>query len=174
MFVSKLKKYLLNDKRFLKDRRFKIFGNKLYDPCIWYFNKYTISRAFSIGLFFAWIPVPLQMLLAAGFAILFKANFPISIALVWLTNPITMPIFFLFAYKVGMIFFSISSPGTLDLELSFAWLFNKMCDVWQPFILGCVICAFVSAVFGNICVRLLWRLLIIKNWYMRKKSKKIN
>jgi len=172
MFIYKLKKILLNDKRFLKDKKLKIFGNRLYDPCIWYFNKYTISRAVSVGLFFAWMPVPLQMFLAAGFAILFKANFPISVALVWLTNPITMPIFFLFAYKVGMVFFSISVPNHLDFELSFAWLFNKMCDIWQPFILGCIICAIVSSVLGNILVRLLWRFLVIKSWYMRKKAKK--
>jgi len=174
MFIKKLKKLLLNNKKFLKDKKFKIFGRKLYEPGIWYFNKYTISRATSIGLFVAWMPIPLQMLLAASFAILFKANLPISVALVWLTNPITMPVFFLFAYKIGMTFFTSSNlnPNVLNFELSFAWLFNKMCDIWQPFILGCIICAIVSSIIGNILVRVLWRFLIIKSWYTRKKNKK--
>jgi len=172
MFIFKLKKTVLNNKKFLNDKKLKIFGKKLYDPCIWYFNKYTISRAASIGLFFAWMPVPLQMFLAAACAILFKANLPISVALVWITNPITMPVFFLFAYKIGIIFFPISETINIDFELSFAWMFNKMCDIWQPFIFGCILCAFVSSILGNICVRLLWRFFIIKSWYMRKKNKK--
>ncbi len=172
MFINKLKKLLLNNKKFLENKKFKIFCISLYDPCIWYFNKYTISRAVSIGLFFAWIPVPLQMLLAASFAILFKANFPVSVTLVWLTNPITMPIFFLFAYKVGVMFFSVSVVSDIYFELSFAWLFNKMCDIWQPFMLGCIICAVTSSVVGNVLVRLLWRFLIVKHWYTRRRDRK--
>jgi len=172
MFIDNFKKLLSDNKRFLKDKKFKIFGKRLYNPCIWYFNKYTIARAASIGLFFAWIPIPLQMLLAAAFAILFKANLPLSVMLVWLTNPVTMPIFFLFAYKVGMMFFSVSVVTDIYFELSFAWLFNKMCDIWQPFMLGCVICAITSSIIGNILVRLLWRFLVIKHWYTRRTEKK--
>jgi uncharacterized protein (DUF2062 family) len=49
-----------------------------------------------VGLFCAFIPVPFQMLLAAPSAIIFSANLPVSIALVWITNPITMPPIFFF------------------------------------------------------------------------------
>jgi uncharacterized protein (DUF2062 family) len=37
-----------------------------------------------VGLFCAFIPVPFQMLLAAPSAIIFSANLPVSIALVWI------------------------------------------------------------------------------------------
>ena len=43
-----------------------------------------------VGLFSAFIPVPSQMLLAA-IAIVTRVNLPISVALVWITNPITIP-----------------------------------------------------------------------------------
>lgn len=172
MLIFKLKRILSKNKKFLNDKKFKIFGKRIYNPYIWYFNKYTISKGVSIGLFFAWMPVPLQMLFAAGFAILFKANLPVSIIFVWLTNPITMPILFLAAYKIGQLFFTVASTSVFKFELSFSWLFNKTCDIWHPFITGCFVCAIVSSILGNITVRLLWKFSILKNWRMRKRSKK--
>jgi len=172
MFKNKLKKFLFNNRKFLDNDRLKIFGKKLYNPCIWYFNKHTISRGIAIGLFFAWIPVPFQMVLAAGFAILFKGNLPISVSLVWITNPITMPVLFLFAYKIGMTFFSVSVNNNIAFELSFTWLYNKMYDIWQPFLLGCIICALITSILGTFLFRIIWRLLILKYWYERKKIKK--
>ncbi len=154
----------------LKSSKFKIFGSSIYNPSIWYFNKYSISRATSIGLFFAWLPVPFQMFLAAGFAILLKANLPLSISLVWITNPVTMPVFFLFAYKVGNFFIPIFIDNNFYFEFSFAYFFYKMNAVWKPFILGCLICGFLSALLGNLFVRLIWRFSILKSWKDRKKK----
>ncbi len=167
MIINKLRKILSKRDKFLKDKRFRIFGERLRHPSLWYFNKYTVSRAFSIGLFCAWVPVPMQMLLSGSLAIVFRSNFPVSVSLVWLTNPFTMPMLFLFAYNIGA-FFLKTEPIIFDFELSFSWLINKMCYIWQPFLLGCFICATVSSIVGNICVRIGWRISIILNWFNRK------
>ena len=61
----------------------------------------AVARAMAVGLFAAFIPIPLQMLLAAVLAITVRGNMPIAISLVWLTNPITMPVVFICTYMTG-------------------------------------------------------------------------
>ena len=124
MLKNKFKKFLFSNKKLLNSRNLKIFGKKLYTPYIWHFNKYTISRGIAIGLFFAWIPVPFQMVLAAGFSIIFKGNLPISVSLVCITNPITMPVLFLFDYKICILFLNTTINENIIFELSFTWLYN--------------------------------------------------
>ena len=71
------------------------------DPNLWHLNRHSAAGGFGIGLFFAFWPVPFQMWLSAFAAIPLRVNLPLSVATVWLTNPITMPPIFYGAYKVG-------------------------------------------------------------------------
>ncbi|MBT6206474.1 MAG: DUF2062 domain-containing protein, partial [Francisellaceae bacterium] len=134
---------------------------------LWHFNRVSVSRAFAIGLFFAWIPVPFQMLLAAGGAIILSANLPISIALVWLTNPITMPPLFYIAYKLGSIILD-TPPSPFKFELSMEWLIRLFSHNWQPFAVGCSVLAFVSSIVGYCTIKVIWRYMTIKSWNERK------
>lgn len=60
-----------------------------------------ISRGFSIGMFWAFIPMPFQMFPAFIFCWLGRANLPLAILCVWLSNPLTYAPFFYSAYYVG-------------------------------------------------------------------------
>ncbi len=170
MLINKFKKLFRNDK-FVNVEKLKFLGNRIYNPFLWYINKYSVSKGFFIGLFIAWMPLPFHTVLVAIFAFLFKANLIVSILVVWISNPITMPILFLFAYKVGCFF--IEPLVRTDLNFSLACLFNKMIDIWQPFLLGCVLCAIFSSVVGIIFVRLAWRFFVIKSWIKRKKKSEL-
>jgi uncharacterized protein (DUF2062 family) len=66
----------------------------LADPELWKWNKRTIAKAFAIGLFCAFLPIPGHTVLGAVLAVIFSANILLSMLLVWVNNPITMvPIF---------------------------------------------------------------------------------
>ena len=78
-------------KKIRDHKHLRIFGKLLHNPSLWHMNRHSVAKAFAVGLFFAWVPVPFQMVLGAGGAILFHANLPLSVVLVWLTNPFTMP-----------------------------------------------------------------------------------
>jgi uncharacterized protein (DUF2062 family) len=148
----------------------KLFGKLLHDPNLLHLNRRSVSGAFFVGLFMAFVPLPSQMIFAAAAAILLRVNLPISIGLVWLTNPVTMPPVFYFCYKVGA--WVLHTPVTKHtFELSWAWLQTELGSIWQPFLLGCFICGLASAVLGAAVMRLLWRWHVIKQWNARKQRR---
>ncbi len=168
----KLIKRYLPDPGKIKDNKFlSIFGSILHDPQLWHLTRYSVGHAFLVGLFCAFIPVPFQMLLAAGGAVLFRANIAISVALVWITNPVTMPFLFGFAYIVGITILGKDSDD-FHFELSYEWLSDHLVDLWEPFLLGCLICATVCAILGYLGVRIFWRFHIANAWQERCKNRR--
>ncbi|WP_444998308.1 DUF2062 domain-containing protein [Aliikangiella sp. IMCC44359] len=165
-----IKQYLPNPNT-IKDNKFlSIFGKVIHDPQLWHLTRYSVSHAFFVGLFCAFIPVPFQMLLAAGGAILFRANIAISVALVWITNPITMPFLFGFAYLVGVWTLGQES-SEFQFELSWQWLADNLNQFWQPLLLGSLICAVICAAIGYLGIRLFWRFHILNAWQERIKKR---
>ena len=142
-------------------------GPLVHDPSIWHINRRSISGAIALGLFCAFIPVPFQMLIAAVGAILLRVNILISVPMVWVSNPVTMPPLFYFCYRVGL--WVLNSPDKgFDFELSFRWLGNELLYIWQPFLLGCFLVGSISALLGYAAIRLLWRYQVAKNIKIRK------
>ena len=171
MIQRYLKKVSPDREKLKQYKILNIFGKFIHNPNLWHFNRYSVPKAFAVGLFIAWIPVPFQMTLAAFGAIIFNANLPLSIALVWLTNPITMPPLFMFAYIIGAKILEIPIKP-FNFELSIDWLTSLIGDIWEPFLLGCLICGVVSALLGNIIIKWLWWYITVKNWKERAKRRK--
>jgi len=155
-------------------KHLQIFGRLLHDANLWHFNRRSVSGAFAIGLFCAFIPLPLQMVIAAAIAILVRVNLPISVSLVWITNPVTIPPIFYAAYKTGALVLG-QEALTSDYQLTAEWFKEQLHLIWQPFLLGCLICGIISAFIAYTSIRLLWRLHIIsliKERRQRKKSRR--
>ncbi|MCW9025562.1 MAG: DUF2062 domain-containing protein [Gammaproteobacteria bacterium] len=140
----------------------RIFGTLLHDPNLLHLNRRSVSYAIGIGLFLAFIPIPFQMVPAAACAIIFRFNLPIAVAMVWISNPVTIPPIFYFCYTVGT--WMLQTP-TLDIEFQASpeWLATELAAIWEPFLLGCFTVSTVSGLLGFITIRLLWRLHIVKH-----------
>ena len=136
----------------------------LHDPSLWNFNRKSISKAFAVGLFFAFMPVPFQMLLAAPGAVIFSANLPLSIALVWITNPLTMPAIYYGCYKLGAWLLNVQIEADFIMSLEYVW--QVFDTIWQPFLLGCLIVSVVSALIGYFGVQFIYRFRV----YRRSKK----
>lgn len=170
---KRLLKRIFPDHRTIRRHHYiRVFGDLLHDPNLWHLNRRSVSSAFSIGLFVAYIPIPFQMVLAAAIAILCRANLVVSVSLVWITNPVTMAPIFYFAYKTGAWILD-TQTRQVQFELSVNWLTTELGLIWQPFLLGCFLLGTVSAVAGNIFVRWFWRLHVSKNWQQRRKQRKL-
>lgn len=150
-----------------KQKALKIFGNLLYNPNLWCLNRRSAAGAFAIGLFIAFVPLPSQMILSAGLAVACGVNLPLSIALVWVSNPITMPVLFYFAYKLGA--WVLSEPPThFHFELTWKFLVEQMSSIAPPLLVGCMICGLVCAIVGYFGIQGLWRYSVVRSWQKRQ------
>jgi uncharacterized protein (DUF2062 family) len=173
--AKKFFKQWMDELKHIRDHEhLKVFGNFIHDPNLWHLNRYSVSTAFSVGLFAAFMPMPFQMVLAGALAIFFKANLPISVALVWLTNPITMPPLFYLSYKVGAWVLRMPFQANIQYELSLHWIAETFHSIGAPFLLGCIILGLVSGTLCNILIRLYWRIVIMKEWHSRKEKRRKN
>lgn len=151
-----------------RSRSMKIFGRLLHDANLWHLNRRSAAGAFAVGLFCAFIPVPFQMFLAAAAAIPFRVNLPLSVAMVWVSNPITMPPLFYLCYKLGAWILS-QPPQPFAFELSWVWLATSVSTIGPAFLLGCLIFGVVSSITGYFAIRILWRQSVIAAWQERAK-----
>lgn len=150
----------------------KVFGKLLHDPNLLHLNRRSVSSAFAVGLFMAFVPVPFQMLLAAAAAIIVRCNLPIAVGLVWISNPVTIPPMFYFCYLVGAAILG-GEHEPFQFELTWKWLMEGLGAIWEPFLLGCAVVGIISALLGYFTIRLVWRLHIIsliKERKLRKNS----
>ncbi|TDG13999.1 DUF2062 domain-containing protein [Seongchinamella unica] len=149
----------------------RLLGNWIYAGNLWHINRYSASMAFFVGLFIAFMPIPGQMLVAAALAVLFRCNLPLSVGLVWITNPVTLPPIFFLAYKLGAMIIGVPLQP-LKFELSFYWLTHRLEDVWQPFLLGCLLCGLFFGSLGYFVINILWRLRVARMMRERRRRRR--
>ncbi len=163
-----LKKLSADPKKLKEHKHLKVFGVLLDKPNLWHMNRRSVSGAMAVGLFCAFIPLPSQMIIAAAFAILFNVNLPLSVAMVWLSNPITMPPLFYACYLLGA--WLLNTPAQeFSFELSWEWISVSLANIWQPFLLGCLIAGILSSLLGYFGMRGFWRYAMIKKWRARNR-----
>ncbi|QSX38572.1 DUF2062 domain-containing protein [Shewanella sedimentimangrovi] len=153
----------------LRDHKhLQIFGTLLHKPNLWHLNRKSAPGAFAVGLLCAWVPIPFQMVLAAAMAIVFNVNLPVSVALVWLTNPLTMPVMFYGAYLLGAKLLG-HTPQQFTFELSWHWLESSLATIGPPFLLGCAVIGIISSLLGYFVIHNLWKYSVLFKWRKRYK-----
>lgn len=101
------------------------------------------------------MPIPFQMILSAALAIVVRANIAISLALVWFSNPITIPPIFYFAYKVGT-WILATPPQKTTFTFSWHWFHSQFLHIWKSLIIGSLVCGITSAAIGYMLVKLIY------------------
>ncbi len=162
-----LKQLAPSPTRLKEIKALRLLGDWLLDPNLWHINRFSASMAFFVGLFVAFLPLPGQTLIAAFMAIKLRCNLPLSVALVWITNPVTIPAIFYLAYKVGATI--LGAPVTPPaFEPTTAWLADSIANIWQPLLLGSVICGLLFGSLGYFVINMLWRWRVSVHWRRRK------
>ena len=109
------------------------------------------------------------MLVAALIAISLRANVAVAVVLVWISNPLTMPIMFYGAFLLGTTITG-DSISAMPNELTLNWLGAEIQHLWQPFLLGCLICGIIFGGIGFITAKVFWRAHVIRAWRKRNTN----
>jgi uncharacterized protein (DUF2062 family) len=123
-------------------------------------NRKTVTRALLVGIFIAFIPMPMQMLAVLAVLPFFKFNVPIAISMVWLSNPVTMPFMYYIEYLTGN--FLLMKKGIKSVELSMEWFQTNFDDIFIPLYFGAFFYSFVVSI----------AIFYISNWCWMSSVKK--
>ncbi|MGY3903769.1 DUF2062 domain-containing protein [Aeromonas lusitana] len=165
-----IKRWLPDQDKLKEHKHLRLFGKLLLDANLWHLNRRSAAGAFAVGLFMAWIPLPCQMLLAAGGAIACRVNLPLSVALVWLSNPFTMPPLFYAAYLVGCQLLGQPTQH-FDIQFTWVWLVSVFETLAPPLLLGSLVLALLSSLIGYALIRTFWRINTVRQWQKRKVAR---
>jgi uncharacterized protein (DUF2062 family) len=133
------------------------FKALVLDRGCWTFNRHSVTRAFALGLFIAFIPptpLPVHIVTCVILGVLFRLNLPVLIATVFVSNPFTWV-----PQVAGSIWVGAKLMG-LDLmpmlhELHHPW--RHLGDLWAPLLLGALVLGLAAAAAGYVLAQLAWR-----------------
>lgn len=177
---QQLKAWLPKPEELRKNKVIAVFAPFLADARLWHLNRNSLMRAIFVGVMCAFFPLPGQMPLALMGALAFRANIPMSIALTWLTNPLTaLPVYW-FAYLVGATLLGEPTIGLravgVMLTDTTVWLFHNGANPFESqqffslkaFALGLVTTGILTSLVLNLTFSLFWRYRITKDWKKRR------
>lgn len=125
-------------------------------------NRKSVSRGVLVGLFWAFIPMPMQMLAVVAVTPFLRFNVPVAISMVWLSNPFTMPPMYYIEYLTGN--FLLGKEGPSDIEITMKWFSENWDNIIIPLYTG--------AAFYSIAVSSLIYFLINRLWISSVKKEK--
>lgn len=149
---ARLRKILPSHEKIKEQKILKIFGKLLHKREIWSSSRRKILGGVFIGIFVAFIPMPFQMPLVALLAIIFNVNLPITILLVWISNPLTMPFIYYFEYELGNFVLNVKDP----IKFSFETMNENINEIALSLYVGTAITSTVLAFLSVFILNLLW------------------
>lgn len=165
-----LKRHLPTAAEIRANRSLRFFGRLLHEPNLWHLNRRSVSVAAAVGGFCAYIPFPVQMPCAAVLSLVLRCNLPLAWSVVWITNPFTIAPMFFFSYQVGA--WLLDWPELAEsMEFSFERLAEQIGHIWQPLLLGSLLCGIALGGLFYVVVRVLWRLHVAQRWRRRGRSR---
>lgn len=131
-------------------------GDSLLDRELWHPDASRIAAGFSLGAFFAIMPIPFQTIPAALLAFLTRSNIAAALVAVWITNPFTAPFFLYAQYRLGAWILNDPHPIRIDFQQNIDWS-QFFTEAPKAFMLGSVALGLIVAVLVYPLTLVLWK-----------------
>ena len=167
------KRIIPNPATIKNNRYLKVLGTAMHNSDCWHLTKHSVAGAFFIGVFCAFLPMPFQTVLAGFLAIILKRNLPLSVGLVFISNPITMAPIFYFNYLIGSLFF----PETVLVDYAliddiWAWLSENFSHIGPPLIVGSLLVGLIAGALSYFTIHGFWVWQVNQKWQKRRELRK--
>ena len=122
---------------------------------LWIFNRHSVVWGITLGIMCSWIPMPFHTWIAVAFALVIDCNIPLVVISIWFANPITMPFMYYVAFRVGEALMHLH-PSNMAFHPSIKDLMAVFDQIWQPLLLGCLICSIFCGMASYLICNFLW------------------
>jgi uncharacterized protein (DUF2062 family) len=147
----------------------KPFTALVLDRGCWTFHRHSVTRAFALGLFIAFIPptpLPVHLVTCVILGVMFRLNLPVLFATVFLSNPFTW-----LPQVAGSIWVGAKLMG-MDLmpvlhEPHHRHLWAQVSQLWAPLLLGALVLGLAAAGCGYVLAQCLWRARVL--YHLRRR-----
>jgi uncharacterized protein len=170
----------LPSKESLHDRRsLRWLGPLLRRPWLWQLSRRRVAAGAAIGVFFGFIIPVLQIALAAGAAVVLRANLPAAAVSTLVSNPFTYVPIGVMAHKTGAALLGREADPAIaraqaealveqfdGSETERAWS-KRLLSVGKPLMLGLAVFAVVGAAVTWASVNVIWMGLVA--WRRRRR-----
>lgn len=146
-------------------------AHRVLAPELWRFTRRSVPRGVALGMVTGiMIPVA-QIFFSALLALPFRANIPVASLTTFLTNPLTTPPLWAFAYWVGrkILHFDATVPGQpiATHVANDSWLNWLWSEAGPALITGLVTITIIASILGYMISAVGWRLWIARKWRKR-------
>jgi len=167
-----LRSFLPHPAQLVSRRGLKWLAPFVEDSNLFHLNRQSVSMAFAVGIFCAFLPLPGQMIIAALIALVLRCNLPLAVILIWISNPLTMGPMFYLTYSFGRWLLG-SPPMDFSLQLSWEWFRAQGSHLIGPLVLGSLITGLVCGAAGYFIILGLWRWQVMKSWGLRQSRRQL-
>lgn len=175
-----IKKIIPTPEKLKAKRGMKRIGTFLENyPAIFVMNRKTVALGFAIGVSMGVLPLPLQLLTSITLVILTSSNICAMFLGSLVSNPLTLPLIYLSAYKIGSIFLSTETNNLRDFTFSISAIFsqnsahlsNFFLHVGKALLIGLPIEGFILWIISFFSMTFLWKLMVVREYNKRKKTR---
>jgi uncharacterized protein (DUF2062 family) len=169
-----IRKWIPSEERVRAHPSLRWMAPLLRRPWLWHLSRRSVALGAGLGVFFGFLIPVLQILGAAIFAVLLRANLPVAAAATLVSNPLTYAPIFVLAYRTGAVL--LGEPvepaqahawvGAADAEDDGSWV-ERAKAIGKPLFLGLAVFAVVGGLLAWAAVHLLWTLAV---WWRRRRG----
>ena len=128
-------------------------------------NRKMVTKGILVGLFWGFIPMPMQMAGVMATTPFMRFNVPIGLATVWLSNPVTYPPLWYLEYLTGNLI--LGHEGIDNIELTMQWFQDNWDAIVLPLYVGTAFYSTVVSYLIYLLLNWLWKRSARREWEKR-------
>ena len=153
------------------------FANRILAPELWRFTRRSVPRGVALGMLVGIIIPIAQIVFAALLALSCRANVPVAALTTFITNPITTPILWVVAYKVGdwilhLDAMTYGQPINTQLRSDPGSWLQWLTGAFSVAAFGLIVLAVVFSAIGYLVAGWGWRAWIARKWRRRHRHRR--